>query len=277
MYFHSMLSISHLYVYPVKSLAGILLDQVKLSDRGLEYDRRWILIDDNNRFISQREVTRMALLHTVLCGSRLIIFEKGHSADALELDLNPVNGDRVRVELFKDESEGVVAEERVNSWFSKKLGVNCRLVYMPDAVKRVVDPVYAHDGEITAFSDGFPLLLIGQASLDDLNNRLDHWLPMNRFRPNIVFTGGAAFEEDTMKEVMVNDISFSAVKPCARCVMTTIDQETGIKGKEPLRTLNKYRQLNNKLYFGQNILYKGEGVLRIGDELKVMQRQPYLL
>ena len=277
MYFHSMLSVSHLYVYPIKSLGGILLDQVKLSDRGLEYDRRWVLIDDNNRFISQREVARMALLHTVICGSRLIVFEKGHSADVLGLDLIPANGDRVQVVLFKDESEGVVAEEAVNNWFSKKLGLNCRLVYMPDAVRRVVDPVYAHNGEITAFSDGFPLLMIGQASLNDLNNRVDQWLPMNRFRPNIVFTGGAAFEEDTMKKVEINGICFSAVKPCARCVVTTIDQETGLKGKEPLRTLNKYRQLNNKLYFGQNILYKGEGVLRTGDELKVIQRQPYLL
>lgn len=272
-----MLSVSHLYVYPVKSLGGILLDRVQLSDRGLEHDRRWVLIDDNNRFISQREVARMALLHPVICGSRLIVFEKGDSADVLGLDLIPANGDLIKVVLFKDESEGVVAEEAVNNWFSKKLDLNCRLVYMPDTVRRMVDPVYARDSEITAFSDGFPLLMIGQASLNDLNNRLDQWLPMNRFRPNIVFTGGAAFEEDTMKEVMINDISFSAVKPCARCVVTTIDQETGLKGKEPLRTLNKYRQLNNKLYFGQNILYKGAGMLRIGDELKVMQRQPYLL
>lgn len=277
MYFHSMLSVSHLYVYPVKSLGGILLDEVKLSDRGLEYDRRWVLIDDNNRFISQREVSRMALLQPVICNNRLIIFEKGDSANILELDLIPVGGDWVKVALFKDESEGVIAEEAANRWFSTKLGLNCRLVYMPDGVRRAVDPVYAHSGEITAFSDGFPLLLIGQASLNDLNSRLDQWLPMNRFRPNIVFTGGAAFEEDTMKEAVVNNISFSAVKPCARCVVTTIDQETGLKGKEPLRTLNKYRQLNNKLYFGQNILYKGEGLLRIGDELKVLQRQPYLL
>lgn len=272
-----MLSISHLYVYPIKSLGGILLDQVKLSDRGLEHDRRFVLIDDNSRFISQREVARMALLQTVICGNKLIVFEKGYSADSLELDLSPAMGDRVKVTLFKDESEGLVLNDAVNHWFSRKLDVNCRLVYMPDTVRRGVDPAYAHEDEITAFSDGFPLLLIGQSSLNDLNNRLDQWLPMNRFRPNIVFTGGAAFEEDTMKEVVINNISFSAVKPCARCVVTTIDQETGLKGKEPLRTLNKYRQLNNKLYFGQNILYKGDGALRIGDELKVMQRQPYLL
>ncbi|MGE9314965.1 MOSC domain-containing protein [Niabella sp. CJ426] len=272
-----MLSVSHLYVYPIKSLGGILLDQVKLSDRGFEHDRRFVLIDDNSRFISQREVPRMALLQTAICGSRLIVFEKGNGGDAKDLDLNPVVGDGVKVKLFKDESEGILLDQATNDWFSKKLDLNCRLVYMPDTVKRVVDPLYAHDGEITAFSDGFPLLLIGQSSLHDLNNRLDQWLPMNRFRPNIVFTGGVAFEEDTMKEVVINNVGFSAVKPCARCVVTTIDQETGLKGKEPLRTLNKYRQLNNKLYFGQNILYKGEGILRIGDALKVMQRQPYLL
>jgi len=272
-----MLSVSHLYVYPIKSLGGILLDQVQLTDRGLKHDRRLVLIDEDNRFISQREIARMALLQTALCGSKLIVFEKGNSGDAIEVDLKPAEGDVVKVILFKDESEGIVLDETVNSWFSKKLDVNCRLVYMPDRVRRAVDPVYAHNDEITAFSDGFPLLLIGQASLNDLNNRLNQWLPMNRFRPNIVFTGGAAFEEDTMKEFEISKIRFAAVKPCARCVVTTIDQETGARGKEPLKTLNQYRQLNNKIYFGQNILYKGDGVLRIGDELKVIQRQPYLL
>ncbi|MCH5717667.1 MOSC domain-containing protein [Niabella hibiscisoli] len=276
MYFHIMLSVSHLYVYPIKSLGGILLDEVELTDRGLKNDRRFVLIDDNNRFISQRELAKMALLHTVICGNQLIVFEKGDSASLLQLDLYPSEGDRVDVILFDDASEGLLMNGPINDWFSKKLDRNCRLVYMPDKVERKVDPIYARHQEIAAFSDGFPVLMIGQSSLNDLNNRLDQWLPMNRFRPNIVFSGGAAFEEDTMKEVVINSVSFSAVKPCARCVVTTIDQETGLKGKEPLRTLNKYRQLNNKLYFGQNILYKGEGILRIGDELKVMQRQPYL-
>jgi uncharacterized protein len=272
-----MLSISHLYVYPIKSLGGILLDQVELSDRGFRYDRRFVLIDDNNRFISQREVARMALLHTVICGNKLMVFEKGNSADMLELDLMPAGGDLVAVTLFKDDSEGMLLGEAINGWFSKKLDMKCRLVYMPDGVKRKVDHVYAHNNEITAFSDGFPVLMIGQASLDDLNNRVHHFLPMNRFRPNIVFSGGVAFEEDTMKEFEISGIHFFAVKPCARCVVTTIDQETGLKGKEPLRTLNQYRQLNKKLYFGQNILYKGEGVLKMGDALHVIQRQPYLL
>ncbi len=272
-----MLLISHLYVYPIKSLGGILLDEVALTDRGLENDRRFVLIDDNNRFISQRELAKMALLHTVICGNQLLVFEKGDSTNLLKLDLVPASGDLVHVVLFNDESEGWVMSKEINDWFTMKLDRNCRLVFMPDAVKRKVDPLYAHNSEIAAFSDGFPVLMIGQASLQDLNNRLDQWVPMNRFRPNIVFSGGTPFEEDTMKAVMINNISFSAVKPCARCVVTTIDQETGLKGKEPLRTLNKYRQLNNKLYFGQNILYRGAGILKIGDELKVMQRQSHLL
>ena len=163
-----------------------------------------------------------------------------------------------------------------NEWFSHKLDMRCKLLYMPHESKRKVDREYMLNNDITGFSDAFPLLMIGQASLDDLNSRLDIPVPMNRFRPNIVFTGGDPFEEDTMEHFRINNIDLYAVKPCARCVVTTTDQETGATAKEPLKTLASYRTGNNKVYFGQNILYKNNGVIKVGDELKVVQTKAAL-
>ena len=138
---------------------------------------------------------------------------------------------------------------------------------MPDSTKRKVDESYAANNEITSLSDGYPLLIIGQASLDDLNSRLAEPLSINRFRPNIVFTGGAAFEEDRLKHFAVNGINFYGVKLCARCPIPTIDQDNATKSKEPLKTLATYRMKNNKVYFGQNLLHNGEGIINVGDEI----------
>jgi uncharacterized protein YcbX len=150
------------------------------------------------------------------------------------------------------------------------LTLPCRLVYMPEDAQRKVDPNYAHGEEITSFSDGFPLLLIGQASLDDLNSRLSQPITMERFRPNIVFTGGIPYQEDEMATFDIAGIRFYGVKPCARCVITTIDILTGEKGKEPLKTLSKYRQRDNKLYFGQNCLHQSGGQIAVGDVIRLI-------
>jgi uncharacterized protein YcbX len=151
------------------------------------------------------------------------------------------------------------------------LSVKCRLVYMPDTTKRLVDKNYAAHDEITGFSDGYPFLMIGRSSLDDLNRRLTNSLPINRFRPNIVFTGGSPYEEDLIKEFKINDINFYGAKLCARCTITTVNQDDASKSNEPLKTLAFYRQKNNKIYFGQNLLHKGEGVIRIGDTIEVIK------
>lgn len=266
-----MLSISHLYVYPIKSLGGIELTEARLTDRGIEHDRRWMLVDENNRFLTQREFPQMALLRTAIHANELTVYEKGNEVDAIRVNLYPTETATVRVQVWDDVVEAIVMEYEINQWFSDKLNRVCKLVYMPDASQRKVDADYALNNELTGFSDAFPVLMIGQASLDDLNSRLTTAVPMNRFRPNIVFTGGTAFEEDTMNYFQINGIDLYAVKPCARCVVTTTDQETGIIAKEPLKTLASYRTGNNKVYFGQNILYKQEGILRVGDELKVVQ------
>ena len=266
-----MLSISHLYVYPIKSLGGIELSSARLTDRGIEHDRRWMLVGDDNRFLTQREFPQMALLRTAIHANELTVYEKGNEVDKISVNLYPTGNDLISVQIWDDMCEALQMSNEVNRWFSEKLKRVCKLVYMPDVSKRKVDTDYALNNEITGFSDAFPVLMIGQASLDDLNSRLESPVPMNRFRPNIVFNGGTAFEEDTMQHFQINGIDLYAVKPCARCVVTTTDQETGDIAKEPLKTLASYRTGNNKVYFGQNILYKQQGIIKVGDELKILQ------
>ncbi|PWV46516.1 MOSC domain-containing protein [Chitinophaga sp. S165] len=259
-----MLTVSALYIYPVKSLGGFSLPAATLTDRGFKYDRRWMLIDENDRFISQREVAVMAFLNATIGEEHLLVTDK-RTGDLIMIPYEPLTSETITVSVWDDTCVAQRVSDEADTWFSQHLGMPCRLVYMPDSTQRTVDANYAHNQEITSFSDGYPLLIIGQASLDDLNSRLTSPLPMNRFRPNIVFTGGLPFQEDDMKQFNIGDIQFSGVKPCARCVITTIDQETGVKAKEPLKTLSTYRAKNQKIYFGQNLLFNGSGTISVGD------------
>jgi hypothetical protein len=269
-----MLTVSELSIYPVKSLGGIALDSAALTDRGFAYDRRWMLVDANNRFISQREYPSLALLRPALSADSLHIFHKTNPGQSINVPLAPPVAETMTATVWDDLCAVQPVSSDADEWLSEMLSMDCRLVYMPEESQRKVDKRYAANEEITSLSDGYPVLLIGQASLDDLNRRLALPLPMNRFRPNIVFSGGEAFEEDTMAHFRIGGIDFYSVKPCARCVMTTIDQETAIGAKEPLKTLAGYRNANNKIYFGQNILYRGSGEVRVGDRVEVMDRKP---
>jgi uncharacterized protein YcbX len=265
-----MLRISQLCIYPIKSLGGISLDTALVTDRGLQHDRRWMLIDANNRFLSQRENTQLALFQSGITLQGLTVTYTP-DASVITIPFLPVNGEVVDVTIWDDTCMAQIVSDEVNAWFTKKLNIPCRLVYMPDNSLRPTDPRYTTEGTITSFSDAYPILMIGQASLDDLNGRMAEPLPMDRFRPNVVFTGGEPFCEDTMKHISINGMDLYGVKLCARCVMTTVDQQSAKKGKEPLKTLAKYRLKNNKIYFGQNLVQNGTGVLNIGDELQVLE------
>jgi uncharacterized protein YcbX len=267
-----MLTVSGLYIYPVKSLGGIALNAATLTDRGFEYDRRWMLVDDNNHFISQREVAAMALLKVSLHEQGLLIRNTGKPDASFLVPFQSANTETTMVTVWGDKCRGRLVSTEANDWFSEQLGMSCKLVYMPDSTHRRVDSRYASNKEITSFSDGYPLLLIGQSSLDDLNSRLQTPLPMNRFRPNIVFTGGDPFLEDKMKQFDINGVRFFGVKLCARCVITTIDQQTAEKAKEPLKTLSTYRSKNNNIYFGQNLLFHGSGTISIGDTITIHEQ-----
>ena len=267
-----MLTVSELFIYPIKSLGGIAVSSAAVTDRGLQYDRRWMLVDEHNVFLTQREMAAMALFDVAIVEEGLLVTHKPEGA-AILIPFEPQTNEVFTVEVWSDHCQAVVVSQEANLWFSDRLGINCRLVYMPDTVKRNVDGRYAINKEIVSFADGYPMLLIGQSSLDDLNSRLDEKLTIQRFRPNIVFTGGEPFEEDGLEAFKINDIIFYGVKLCARCVITTINPNTATKGKEPLRTLATYRMNNNNIYFGQNLLHKGEGQLQVGDAIEVIKRR----
>jgi uncharacterized protein YcbX len=269
-----MLIVSELHIYPVKSLAGIAVDTAAITSRGLQYDRRLMLVDENNCFLTQREFPEMALLQPVLSDDGLYIHHKKNIVTALFIPQQPAGNETVTVTVWDDTCKGILYDALINEWFSGVLGSPVKLVYMPDTSSREVDKRYALNNEITSFADGYPILIIGQSSLDDLNTRLAASIPMNRFRPNIVFTGGEAFLEDQLLSFTINGIDFSGVKPCARCVITTINQETISKSKEPLKTLATYRLKNNKILFGQNLLHKGDVRISIGDMIHVKTWQP---
>lgn len=265
-----MLQISHLYIYPIKSLSGIAVNEALITEKGFAYDRRWMLVDENNRFISQRELAGMTQLQPAITSEGLIVTHKTKLNSIVIPLKSSQSKDPVTVTIWDDSCMAEFVSDEADDWFTEALGVNCRLVYMPDESKRLVDQNYARENEVTSFADAYPFLMIGQASLDDLNNRLAEVLPINRFRPNIVFSGGTPYQEDSMADISIGEIIFCGVKLCARCVMITIDQDNGTGGKEPSKTLATYRQKNKKLYFGQNMLCKGEGGVKVGDELKVI-------
>lgn len=261
-----MLTVSELYIYPIKSLAGIKVNRADVTDRGFKHDRRWMLIDNENRFISQREVAPMALLNVAIEDNGLKI---STTDSFIKIPFLAGHNNLIEVSVWDDICQAQLVDEKADKWFSDVLGTSCRLVYMPDESHRKTDVNYTSDGGITSFSDAYPFLLIGQASLDDLNKRLPGTMTIERFRPNIVFAGGASYQEDIIDDFTINGINFKGVKLCSRCKITTIDPTNGLAGKEPLKTLASYRVKNKKIYFGQNLVHSGSGDISVGDEIIV--------
>jgi len=270
------MNVSQLYIYPIKSLGGISISSVNITDRGFEHDRRWMLIDTNNRFISQREIAEMALLQVEILPGGLKIYHKINQEISIEIPFKPITEEIVTADIWGIPCEVQIVSDLANTWFSKILNSSCRLVYMPDSTKVKIDERYDINNGITSLSDGYPILLISEESLQDLNNRMNEPLPMNRFRPNLVCVGGNAFIEDTMREFEINGTKFFGVKPCARCVMTTINQQTSQKGKEPLNTLSSFRKKDAKVLFGENIIAAGTGKINVGDTITIVQTKESL-
>jgi len=257
------LTLSEIWIYPIKSLGGIRLSTSKILPKGLQYDRRFMLIDEGGLFMTQRVYAQMALFKTAITDTTLTIT---HHGETLTIPLTPAISLPPRpVQIWDDLVMAHEVDPTCSAWFSKRLGISCKLVYFPEENPRAVDPRYKVNDEHVSLADAYPILLIGQASLNDLNTRLDTPLPMNRFRPNLVFTGGQPYEEETWRNFTIGKNRFVGVKPCARCVLTTVDQETAQKGKEPLKTLATYRNFNNKIIFGQNVVALDHQTITIGD------------
>jgi uncharacterized protein YcbX len=225
-----------------------------------------MLVDAQHQFLTQRSLPKLALFKT-MGGIGETAFSVRYNQEDIAVP-HAATGEPLQAQVWDDGVEVLEVDASISRWFSRYLGFDCKLVFFPESNERKVDPAYALDASNnTSLSDGYPVLAIGQSSLDDLNRRLIQPVGMERFRPNLVFTGAEAFAEDTWKQIKAGNVEMACVKPCARCVMTTIDQQTGTVGKEPLATLNTYRKVGNKVLFGQNVIPLGEGEISVGDEI----------
>ena len=266
-----MLSVSEINIYPIKSTRAISLRQARVEARGIQWDRRWMLVDAQGKFITGRQQPKLATVVTTIEDTHLQVSAAGQALLRIPLaDAGP--GDQ-QVEIWRDHCPCSEVSDEASSWFSDFLGSNCRLVRLSDQDVRAVDPVYGRAGDQVSLADGYPLLLIGEASLADLNRRLKQPVKMNRFRPNLVVATSEPFIEDSWRRIRVGELEFELVKACSRCVFTTVDPETGVKNPElePLRTLGSFRRRpEGGVFFGQNAIPRSLGVLSVGDRVEVL-------
>lgn len=250
-----MIRVQALFVFPVKSLAGIAVDEASVGDRGFEDDRRFMVVDGAGTFLTQRELPKMALVRVALDGPTLRLWAPGMAP--LALPRRPEGGAERTVRVWRDQ---VAAREvpEAGPWLEQVLGVPCALVYMPEATRRPAETA------LVGFADGYPFLLASASSLEELGRR-GAPVPILRFRPNIVVEGAPPFAEDAWRGLRIGDVSFRVVKPCARCSITNVDPETAEVGPEPLRTLARFRRQGDEVLFGQNLVHAGRGPIRVGD------------
>jgi len=269
-----MLTVASLHVYPLKSAAGIDVKNATVERRGLAGDRRWMLVDGDGVFLSQRDYPRLALVQVIPSDDGLRITAPGKPT--LNIPVPGPAAARLPVEVWGDGVTAAAAADAAHAWFADVLDADVRLVYMPDDSRRAVEAAYAVQADdVVSFADGYPLLLTTQASLSDLNERLNAPLPMDRFRPNVVVAGAKPWAEDTWRRLRIGQVTFRAVKPCGRCAVTTIDQQTATRGKEPLTTLARFRRdpATGKVNFGWNLIPETLGPIRVGDAVEIMEQE----
>ena len=262
-------TLTAIHRYPFKSAAAETLDDANVEPLGLAGDRRWMAVDANGRFISAREHGRMWQIRATLDGDVLQLACDGMSA--LRVDSSALS-ERIDVTLWNDRLSVLTGAPHADDWMSNFLGQPVRVVRLDQHTHRAADPEYSQPGDEVSFADGYPLLLISQASLDGLNARLDQPAEMLRFRPNLIVTADRAHAEDDWQRIRIGDVEFDLVKQCARCVLTTVDPNTGERDTsgEPLRTLIQYRRSSSGVTFGQNLIPRGTGVIRVGDGVEIL-------
>lgn len=267
--------IASLHLHPLKSCAPLDVDRLDVTPRGPAGDRRWLVVDADARFVTARQRTEMV-------GIRAVPEDEGLHLDApgmppLHVPTPPPDAPRLEVAIWRDAVSAQRCDARADAWLSRYLGMPARLVHMDAAAARAVDPAFARPGDEVSFADAYPLLVISQAALEALNARLETPVPMARFRPNLVVDGSAPHAEDGWRRVRIGGIEFDAVKPCTRCVFTTVDPATMTRDPdgEPLRTLATYRRAPegsglSGVLFGMNLIPRGAGTLRRGDAVSVL-------
>ncbi|HTU44296.1 MAG TPA: MOSC N-terminal beta barrel domain-containing protein [Bryobacteraceae bacterium] len=260
--------LSQIFVYPIKSARGIEIEETRLDLAGLVRDRRWMLVDDEGLALTQRTQPRMVLMAPRFEGDDLIV--EAPEMPPLRIRTWAGEGEWVPVRIWNDDLRVPHPDRRYSDWFSSFLGQSCRLVHLPEVVKRPVEAPYDKAPWHVSFADSFPLLVIGQASLDLLNEKLEAPVTMQRFRPNLVIAGSAAHEEDEWARVRLGGVELATGKACSRCSIPLVNPVTAETGVEPLRTLAQYRRLPNTVMFGHKMLVTTPGALRTGEALEVL-------
>ena len=261
-----MIRVESLHTYPVKSCRGISLDEADVVATGLRWDRRWMVVDADGGFLSQRSHPVLASVGTRIERDRLVLGAAGQPD--LEIALEEPETDDRSVTVWKDTCRATGEGPVAAAWFEELLGVPCELVRQPESAVRAVDPKHSQPGDRVAFADGYPFLLLSRASVEELNRRLEEPVPADRFRANIVVDGCAAHAEDDWRTVTIGDVVFEVAKPCSRCVVVTTDQLNGRRSPEPLRTLATYRRVGGEILFGQNLVHRSIGRIRVGDRVR---------
>lgn len=255
------MQVHSLYVYPVKSLAGIQVSSFHIDEFGPAGDRRWMIVDAERQFVTQRSNPELARIETRLEAGRVIVAIPGAGEFPLV-----AGDDECRVRVWQDWAKAIYGGKDASEALSRYCGETFRFVFMPDESFRRVDASRVTEYRRVSFADGFPFLITNLASLDELNSRLGTPVEMRRFRPNIVVEGAAPWDEDRWPAVSIDNITFSLVKPCSRCVVTTVDPDRGVKAPDlqPLRELGSYRRTTDGVIFGMNAVHESNGVVRVG-------------
>ncbi len=264
-----MIQLSGLTYFPIKACRGFDVDSTFVERMGLANDRRMMLVTPEGKFLTQREHPRLALVTPTLADG--VVTLSAPNFDSMRFPVLS-SGPTYPVDIWKSSGVAAVDQgEEAAQWFSDWLGASVRLVHIADGYIRKVSATHAvTPDDRTGFADGYPILIASDESLADLNARLETPVPMNRFRPNVVVRGCEPFAEDTWKRIRIGGVELAIVKPCARCVVTTIDKETLAQSKEPLKTLNTFRKQEAGAMFGQNVIPLGEGRLELGMSVEIL-------
>jgi uncharacterized protein YcbX len=264
------MTLESIFVYPIKGLRGISRPSARIERRGIEYDRRWMLVDEQGVFLSQRKLPKMAVLQTELTSTHLIVHSGSKNLD-LSIDLT-FTGPPIEVKIWSSLVTASAYSSTADDWFREVLGLPCRLVRLPDDSVRSPNPEFSKPGDEVSFADGYPVTLASQSSLDALNLQLDTPVPINRFRPNLVFSGADfPWIEDCWERISIGTTIFRVAKPCGRCLVVTIDQTTGeVTGDEPLRTLARFRNSNSAVNFSVHLIPEHSGELSTSDPILIL-------
>lgn len=262
------MNVHSLWIYPVKSLAGIAVEEFVLDEFGPTGDRRWMIIDEDRHFVTQRNHPELARIRVSLHDGDVEV----HIPEQGRFTLR-ASDESLRALVWRDWVQALVGQAEASEALSRYCGRRLQFVYMAEESFRRVDAARVEDLRRVSFADGFPLLITNLASLEELNGRLDSPVEMRRFRPNVVVEGAEPWAEDRWRRLVAGSAVFDLVKPCSRCVMTTVDPDAGVKdaSAQPLRTLSSYRRTEDGVIFGMNAIHESAGQVRVGDPVKVIK------